>query len=167
MSKKLLLVILPLAIVAFAANDVHWLSDPDAPRIPAAPGAGGGYKLPTPPAGDQPPFGTVVNRWSLTMSGGYAGSGITWQRDSGKFFLMDQGATGSFRVWKLDPSDPTGTITQVAWQFKDLGSGKKFEMKELMTMQLEVQQLSQQMSMTTKLIGKAIENINKAINTQV
>jgi hypothetical protein len=50
---------------------------------------------------------------------------------------------------------------------KDLQSGKKFEMRELMTMQLQVQQLSQQMSMTTKLIGKAIENINKAINTQV
>jgi hypothetical protein len=123
MSKKLLLVILPLAIVAFAANDVYWLSDPDAPRIPAAPGAGGGYKVPVDPAGDQPPFGTVLNRWSLTMSGGYAGSGVTWQRDSGKFFLMDQGASGTFRVWKLDPSDPTGTITQVSWNFKDLGSG--------------------------------------------
>lgn len=49
----------------------------------------------------------------------------------------------------------------------DLHSGKEFEMKELMAMQLQVQQLSQQMSMTTKLIGKAIENINKAINTQV
>jgi len=51
--------------------------------------------------------------------------------------------------------------------FKDLQSGKKFEMRELMSMQLQVQQLSQQMSMTTKLIGKAVENINKAINTQV
>lgn len=50
---------------------------------------------------------------------------------------------------------------------KDLQSGKEFDMKELMAMQLQVQQLSQQMSMTTKLIGKAIENINKAINTQV
>ncbi len=50
---------------------------------------------------------------------------------------------------------------------KDLQSGKKFEMRELMSMQLQVQQLSQQMSMTTKLIGKAVENINKAINTQV
>jgi hypothetical protein len=50
---------------------------------------------------------------------------------------------------------------------KDLQSGRKFDMKELMSMQLQVQQLSQQMDMTTKLIGKAIENINKAINTQV
>jgi hypothetical protein len=49
----------------------------------------------------------------------------------------------------------------------DLHSGKEYDMKELMAMQLQVQQLSQQMSMTTKLIGKAIENINKAINTQV
>ena len=123
MSKKLLLVILPLAIVAFAGNDVHWVSDPDAPRIPAAPGAVGGYEVPVDPAGDQPPFGTVMQRWALTMSGSYAGSGMTWQRDSGKFFLMDQGYAGTIRVWKLLPSDPAGSITSVAWTFKDLGAG--------------------------------------------
>jgi len=50
---------------------------------------------------------------------------------------------------------------------KDLHSGKEFEMRELMTMQLQVQQLSQQMDMTTKMVSKAIENINKALNTQV
>jgi hypothetical protein len=123
MSKKLLLVILPLTIVAFAGNDVYWVSDPDAPRIPAAPGAPGGYEVPVPPAGDQPPFGTVMQQWSLTMSGSYAGSGVTWQRDSGKFFLMDQGYSGSPRVWKCLPSDPSGSITAVPWTFINWGSG--------------------------------------------
>ena len=121
MSKKLLLVILPLVVVAFAANDVLWVSDPDAPRIPAAPGAAGGYEVPVDPV-DQPPFGTVMQQWSLTMSGSYAGSGVTWRRDSGKFFLMDQGYAGPPRVWKLLPSDPTGSITAVPWTFVNWGS---------------------------------------------
>ena len=55
-----------------------------------------------------PPFGTVVRRSSLRMSGSYAGAGITWVRDSGKFFLMDQGYAGPCRVWKLDPVDSKG-----------------------------------------------------------
>ncbi len=68
-----------------------------------------------------PVFGTVLQRWSLQMSGSYAGSGMTWVRDSGKFFLMDQGYAGPCRVWKLDPADPQGTIESVPWTFADFG----------------------------------------------
>ncbi|UCG43148.1 MAG: T9SS type A sorting domain-containing protein [candidate division WOR-3 bacterium] len=70
---------------------------------------------------DPPPFGTVVQRWSLRMSGSYAGAGITWVRDSGRLFLMDQGYAGPCRVWKLDPADPQGTIESVPWTFANLG----------------------------------------------
>ncbi|UCG43467.1 MAG: hypothetical protein JSU73_02295 [candidate division WOR-3 bacterium] len=50
------------------------------------------------------------------MSGAFAGAGVTWVRDSGKFFLMDQGYSGPPGVWKLDPADPVGTIQGVPWQ---------------------------------------------------
>ncbi|UCG43149.1 MAG: hypothetical protein JSU73_00610, partial [candidate division WOR-3 bacterium] len=70
---------------------------------------------------DPPPFGTVVQRWPLRMSGSYAGAGITWVRDSSSFYLMDQGYVGTFRVWKLDPVDPPGTIVQVPWTFTNMG----------------------------------------------
>jgi hypothetical protein len=71
---------------------------------------------------DPPPFGTLLQRWELQMSGSYAGSGVTWRRDEGRFYLMDQGYAGEIRVWKLDPADPTGTIVQVPWTFSDLGT---------------------------------------------
>ncbi len=62
---------------------------------------------------EPPPFGTVIEQWNLPMSGAYAGSGITWVRDSGKFFLMDQELNGPCFMWKLDPTDPLGTIERV------------------------------------------------------
>ena len=65
---------------------------------------------------EPPPFGTVIEQWNLPMSGSYAGAGITWVRDSGKFFLMDQGYAGDICVWKLDPTDPPGSIERVPWQ---------------------------------------------------
>jgi hypothetical protein len=72
---------------------------------------------------DPPPFGTVVQQWRLRMSGSYAGAGITWVRDSGKFYLMDQGYAGMIRVWNLDPADPESSIAQVPWTFANLGMG--------------------------------------------
>ncbi len=80
------------------------------------------HNLPVPVQDDPPPFGTVLEQWDLEMSGSYAGSGITWVRDSGKFFLMDQGYAGPVCVWKLDPTDPEGTIEAVPWTFVNLGS---------------------------------------------
>jgi hypothetical protein len=70
---------------------------------------------------DPPPFGTVVQQWRLHMSGAYAGAGIAWVRDSGKFYLMDQGYAGPIRVWNLDPADPPGTLVQVPWVFANMG----------------------------------------------
>ncbi len=72
---------------------------------------------------EPPPFGTVIEQWNLPMSGGYAGAGITWVRDSGKFFLMDQGfaVRSRARAWELDPADPPGTIESVPWTFVNLG----------------------------------------------
>ncbi|UCG42622.1 MAG: T9SS type A sorting domain-containing protein [candidate division WOR-3 bacterium] len=70
---------------------------------------------------DVPPFGIALQQWSLQMSGGYAGAGITWVRDSGKFYLADQGYSGPPGVWNLDPADPESTIEAVPWTFTDLG----------------------------------------------
>ena len=61
---------------------------------------------------DPPPFGTELERWRLVMSGAYAASGMTWRRDEGRFYLMDQGYAGPIRVWNLDPADPPGARTQ-------------------------------------------------------
>jgi hypothetical protein len=118
MSKKLLLVILPLVVLAFAGqNDVATVSDPDAISIPADPNAPLIVEVPVDPETDQPPFGTVMQQWNLTMSGSYKGSGITWRRDSGRFYVMDQGR----RMWSLDPANPTGTMRNENWTFPNLG----------------------------------------------
>jgi hypothetical protein len=73
---------------------------------------------------DPPDFGTVLGQWELEMSGSYAGAGITWVRDSGKFYLMDQGYAGTIRVWNLDPADPERTIRAVPWTFANLGAAR-------------------------------------------
>jgi hypothetical protein len=65
---------------------------------------------------EPPPFGTVIEQWNLPMSGPYAGAGITWVRDSGKFLLADQGYVNDAWVWRLDPADPLGSIEKVPWQ---------------------------------------------------
>jgi hypothetical protein len=65
---------------------------------------------------EPPPFGTVIEQWNLPMSGSYAGAGITWVRDSGKFFLVDQGYTGCVQVWRVDPTDPTRRLVCERWQ---------------------------------------------------
>jgi hypothetical protein len=68
---------------------------------------------------EPPPFGTVLGQWDLPMSGPYAGAGITWRRDSGLFYLMDQNRS----VWKLDPTDSTAAIRRDSWVFANLGDG--------------------------------------------
>ena len=50
---------------------------------------------------------------------------------------------------------------------KRLESGENLDMKEMLAMQVQIQRISHQVDMTTKLVGKAVENVNKAINTQV
>ncbi|HDR00126.1 MAG TPA: hypothetical protein ENN51_07585, partial [candidate division WOR-3 bacterium] len=122
MLRKLMLVLLPLVVVALGADHVLTVSRPDAPRIPADPNALLAVEVPVTPETDQPPFGTVVQQWNLTMSGTYAGSGITWRRDQGRFYLMDQGYAGPPRMWSLDPADPVGTIQDENWTFPNLGS---------------------------------------------
>jgi hypothetical protein len=79
------------------------------------------YRAPIPSHDSVPGFGTVLEQWTLEMSGRYAGAGITWVRDSGKFYLMDQGYSGPYRVWNLDPADPAGTIESVPWTLVNLG----------------------------------------------
>jgi hypothetical protein len=73
-------------------------------------------------ADDPPPFGTVLGQWNLPMSGAFAGAGITWRRDSGLLYLMDQGYSGPPGVWRLKPSDPTGTIRRDSWVFANFGT---------------------------------------------
>jgi hypothetical protein len=63
---------------------------------------------------EPPPFGTVIEQWNLPMSGGCAGSGITWRRSEGRFYLMDNGSSRPY-VWRLDPADPLGTLEAAPW----------------------------------------------------
>lgn len=123
MNKRILAVILTLVVgLAMASPNISTVSDPNAKRIPADPNAPLCVEVPvpTPPITDAPPpFGTVVQQWNLSMSGSYVGSGITWKRDSSRFYLMDQGR----KVWSLDPLNPTGTMRDESWVFPNLGSG--------------------------------------------
>jgi hypothetical protein len=63
---------------------------------------------------EPPPFGTVIEQWNLPMSGSYAGSGITWNQSTGRFYLVDQGYQLN-RVYELEPDDPLGTIEVSPW----------------------------------------------------
>ncbi|MBN2537765.1 T9SS type A sorting domain-containing protein [candidate division WOR-3 bacterium] len=120
--RKTLTMALLFATAMFAAGEmVATISNPGAPRIPADPNAPLIVEVPVTPEMDQPPFGTVVQSWNLAMSGGYAGSGITWRRDSGRFYLMDQGYSGPPQMWSFDPANPTGTIRNENWTFPNLG----------------------------------------------
>jgi hypothetical protein len=74
-------------------------------------------------ADDPPPFGTVVQQWELGLSGSYAGAGMTWRRDSERFYLADQGYAGPTGMWSCDPRDPVGTLRRENWVFPNMGSG--------------------------------------------
>ena len=123
MNKRILAVILTLVVgLALASPNLSTVSDPNAKRIPADPNAPLCVEVPvpTPPITDAPPpFGTVIQQWNLTMSGSYVGSGITWKRDSNRFYLMDQGR----KMWSFDPLNPSGTMRDEQWVFPNLGSG--------------------------------------------
>ena len=56
------------------------------------------------------------------MSGSNAGAGITWRRDSGRFYLTDQ--HGGL-VWSCDPFDPPGTLRQENWVMPSLGTATR------------------------------------------
>jgi len=72
---------------------------------------------------DQPPFGTVVAQWNLGMSGMYSGAGITWRQDSGRFYLIDQGAYSMrLGLYSFRPENPTGTLRRDSAVFANLGS---------------------------------------------
>ncbi|MBM3313167.1 hypothetical protein FJY70_01080, partial [candidate division WOR-3 bacterium] len=123
MNRLMLVVMLPLLVgPAFAGNDLSTISDPNAKLRPADPNAPFCVESPVPPSPvtDQaPPFGTVVRQWDLGMSGSYAGAGITWRRDSGRFYLIAQGR----QMWSVDPANPPGTARQERWVFPNMGSG--------------------------------------------
>jgi len=123
MRRLMLVVILPLLVgLAYAGNDLSTTSDPNATLRPADPSAPACVEAPVPPVpvtDAPPPFGTVMQQWNLAMTGGYRGSGITWRRDSSRFYLMDQGNA----LWSFDPLNPTGTIRQERWVFPNMGSG--------------------------------------------
>jgi len=81
------------------------------------------YNLaPVPVTDSPPPFGTVVQEWELEMSGSYAGAGITWRRDSGRFYLADQGYVGQPGVWSCDPFDPPGSLRRENWVIPNMGT---------------------------------------------
>jgi hypothetical protein len=123
MKKLMLVVILPLLVgLAFAGPNLSTVSDPNAIRKPADPNAPACVEVPVPPVpvtDAPPPFGTVVQQWTLSMSGSYAGAGITWRRDSGRFYLMAQGR----QVWSVDPVNPSGTARMENWILPNMGSG--------------------------------------------
>ena len=71
-------------------------------------------------ADDPPAFGTVVQEWHLLIQ--FANGGITWRRDSERFYLMDQGYSGSSGVWSCDPLDPVHSLRRENWVMPDVGS---------------------------------------------
>jgi len=69
-----------------------------------------------------PPFGTVMQSWQLNLSGSYAGAGITWRRDSARFYLMDMGYSGPSGLWSCTAEDPRGTTRRENCVMPNLGS---------------------------------------------
>ena len=115
MRKLIAAVVLPCVALALAAGDLA----PDARHRPAYPGAGvRAPALPDPTTDDPPPFGTVVQEWSIYMSGGWAGAGITWRQDVGRFYLADQHGG---MLWSCDPFDPPVSLRQENFVMPNLG----------------------------------------------
>jgi hypothetical protein len=79
-------------------------------------------RAPLPNKDGVPGFGTVLDSWTLSMSGSYSGSGVTWRQDEARFYLMGQGYVEAMRVWSLDPADPPGSIERVPWKSHPIGS---------------------------------------------
>jgi hypothetical protein len=72
---------------------------------------------------DPPPFGTELQQWDLHLPGASGGQCITWVRDAEMFYFIEQTSYPHFRVWRLDPTDPEGSVELVPWTFANLGSG--------------------------------------------
>ncbi len=126
MNRKPVLVILALVFglaLGFSGNTnpVSDVSNPSAVEIPASPTAPLIVEVPVPPipqgeTDTPPPFGTVVQQWNLSMRASNSGAGITWVRDSGKFYLLDRYPSNP-TAWSFDPNDPEGTLTDMNWTF--------------------------------------------------
>ncbi len=119
------IVVCLLALAASAYASFFTVTDPHAPAVPADPNAPLCVEVPVNPLDAPPPFGTVVRQWNLGMSGSYAGAGIVWRRDQGRFYLMDQGYSGPPGVWSFDPNNPTGTMRNENWVFPNFGTSTR------------------------------------------
>jgi hypothetical protein len=88
---------------------------------------------------------------------------------------------GSQSVWRPQQVQATGGAQQLAESVKDfdagqkrldaimseLQSGKKYTQEELLKLQLEVNVLAEQVSMTTKLVDSAMQSIKQVMQQQV
>jgi len=127
MRKLMLVVILPLLVgLAFAGNNISTIGNPNATPRPADPNAPLCVQVPVPPVPQTdapPPWGTVLATYHLSLSGSYAGAGITWRRDSSRFYLVDQGYSGASGMWSCTAEDPQGTTRRERCVMPNLGSG--------------------------------------------
>jgi hypothetical protein len=109
----------PPCRAAFAGNGLSTLSDPNARLRPNEPNSPASVEVRVPPVlpvtDDPPRFGTVVREWNLLVS---LGPGITWRRDSGRFYLCTQGR----QMWSVDPLDPPHTARRENWIFPNMGT---------------------------------------------
>ena len=64
-----------------------------------------------------PPFGTVIQQWEVPDS---LGGGITWRRDSERFYVMGSGGRD---IWSATATDPTGTLRRENWESPNMGMG--------------------------------------------
>jgi hypothetical protein len=92
-----------------------------------------------------------------------------------------QKTDGAGNVWKPQTVQATGHTAQVAEGIKDfnsgqqrldtimkeLQSGKKYSKEELLGLQMEVNVLSEQMQMTTKLVDSAMQSVKQVMQQQV
>lgn len=90
-------------------------------------------------------------------------------------------AEGTQNVWKPQTVQATGQTAKLAEGVKDfnagqqrldhimkeLQSGKKYSHEELLGLQMEVNVLSEQMQMTTKLVDSAMQSIKQVMQQQV
>jgi hypothetical protein len=116
----------PPFVTAYAANSMSASLEPTNKSRPRNAGTRSELsdnsvmsRMALPVTDDPPPFGTIVQEWALQMGGTWAGAGITWRRDSGRFYLMDQEHR---QVWSCDPFDPPGTERQENWVIPNLGT---------------------------------------------
>ncbi len=88
---------------------------------------------------------------------------------------------GSQNMWRPQQVDATSGASRMAESIKDfdagqkrldeimaeLRSGKKFSHEELLMLQMEVQTLAEQVSLTTKLVDSAMQSVTQVMQQQV